>query len=151
MSDFKEMMRYIDNLGFGRVEKYLMFFGFKRSGHLWIGFVLDAAPNAMIANEWNAFKRFRTNSRKGKELTRDVLFAKLAKNFYLCGRYGRIQVYNYSIPGLCQGRIGNGHALEVIGDKKGGKTSNYMVKMAPDPLSNAANAKQQRDYFYSFF
>ena len=117
--DAEEMHNFVDNLNFEDVQRYVMFLSFARAGHSWIGSVLDAAPNALVANEYDTISTFMKNRRN---MTQDMLFKELAKNSFLCGKYGRIQVYNYSIPGLWQGKLGDGKTIEVIGDKKGGIT-----------------------------
>ena len=126
---------------FGRVTTFVGFVGFPRSGHSWIAAVLDAAPNAMIANELNAInaymnyhakRRKKDSHRPGRRdedrqnatdpYTRGKLFRDIAENSYECGVLGRYQVYDYTIPDVWQGEVGNGSALNVIGDKKGGRT-----------------------------
>ena len=43
---------------FGRVTTFVGFVGFPCSGHSWIAVVLDAAPNAMIANQLNTINAY---------------------------------------------------------------------------------------------
>ena len=88
--DAEEMHNFVDNLNFEDVQRYVMFLSFARAGHSWIGSVLDAAPNALVANEYGIFETFKKERRN---MTRDSLFEGIAKNSFLCGKYGRIHVY----------------------------------------------------------
>lgn len=103
------------------ITHYVMFLGFARSGHSFIGSVIDAAPNALIANEHNAFDRFLNSEYN----TSFGLFQDLAINSIRCGLYGRVQVYNYTIPNSWQGHA---NVLTIIGDKKGGTTTQLLRK-----------------------
>ena len=103
------------------ITRYVMFLGFARSGHSFIGSVIDAAPNTLIANEHNAFQRFLNSEYN----TSFGLFQDLATNSIRCGLYGRVQIYNYTIPNSWQGRA---NVLTVIGDKKGGTTTKLLRK-----------------------
>ena len=128
------------------VKRYVMFLSTGRSGHSWIGSVLDAAPNALVANEYGAFKKFRNERR---QMTQDSLFEGLAKNSFICGKYGRIQVYDYSIPGLWQGKIGNGQVIDVIGDKMGGSTVEVLRSFG-DPWEDKGAPEAQQKFIQEF-
>lgn len=115
---------------FSNVKIYLMFIGFARSGHSLIGSVIDAAPNAIIANEyhaWQVFRDRRTNHGKFYP-SRTQLLQDLVINSDRCNRAGRCQWYNYSITGLWQGRIASGSSLDIIGDKKGSSSLEILKK-----------------------
>jgi len=99
-----------------------MFFASGRSGHSWLGAVLDASPTAMLANQRNTFADYFDEG-----MTREELYTALAYNSWNCGNNGWLQVYNYSVPGLWQGGIDSKESLEVIGDKAGG-TSLHRLK-----------------------
>ena len=122
--DKVEMHNFVNRLNFAHVQHFVAFLSIERAGHSWIGSVLDAAPNALVANEYGIFETFK---KKRRNMTRNTLFEGIAKNSFLCGKYGRIHVYNYSIPGLWQGKIGDGHTIQVIGDKRGGTLTNTLM------------------------
>jgi len=141
--DEKALARYVDNLDMDGLNDFVTFFGMGRTGHSWIGTVLDASPNAMVANEFNALEYFYQN----KDVTREELIEKLAGNSYLCGLYGRVQVYNYTIPGLWQGRA---EKLEVIGDKKGRGSITALEKMGKKPWLFPSHAAGQKALYNAF-
>ena len=142
-----EKQEFVRNLNYDDVERFVLFFGFARSGSSWIGSVLDASPNALIANELGALDLYAN-----RHWTRKDLFHKLASNSFLCGKYGRIQAYDYSIPGLWQGKLRGGDKLRVIGDKQAGQTSKLMrEKFGRRPWENEADAASQRRAFERFF
>mmetsp|Transcript_13417 Transcript_13417/g.26793 ORF Transcript_13417/g.26793 Transcript_13417/m.26793 type:complete len:520 (-) Transcript_13417:100-1659(-) len=144
--DALEMEKYINELHFENVKSYVMFLGTARSGHSWIGSCLDAAPDSMIANEFDAWESFvGTNY-----TTRQDLFADLARNSYLCGKYGRMQVYNYSIPGMWQGKLRYNRQW-VVGDKKGGGSTKLLARLfGNQPWLNDEMAKAQKTFFVNF-
>jgi hypothetical protein len=110
---------------FGSIERFVLFFGHQRTGHSYIGAVIDGAPDTLISNEYNALSKFH----KFPKMTRAGLFTELAVNSIRCNRYGRVQVYNYSIPGVWQGQIAPGNVLRIIGDKKGGTTTKLTYQL----------------------
>ena len=142
-ADRDSMEASVQRADWTRIRKFVLFFGFGRSGHSWIGSVLDAAPNAIIANEWDVVRRFgaadhwpnmrgmlnhnRNWVRNKENFTKQYLYDDLARNSYICGLYGRKQIYDYTIPGLWQGHLeGN---IDVIGDKKGGGAAVTFLQM----------------------
>lgn len=160
-----EVTNHINSIDFSHVDTYVMFWGFPRSGHSWIGSVLDASPNAMIANEFDAFHKFQDhilpnhklpNEKKSQKklpvtkFKREELFWNLSRNSYLCGKYGRMQVYNYTIPGLWQGKVANDTVLKVIGDKKGDYSTRSLMSVGSAPWENEEHANDQKKLFNSF-
>lgn len=122
----KSDVNLISNNGtFGSVKRFVMFFASGRSGHTWLGAILDAAPNAMIANQRNTWHDYFEDDRYK---SREDLYSVLAYNSYHCGTSGWLQVYDYSIPGLWQGGIDSSKnaQLEVIGDKAGNGSMRYV-------------------------
>ncbi len=102
------------------VEAFCLFVGFARSGHSLVGQMLDAHPDAVVAQELDALAYLRH--------PRHVLYGLLihrARRFASSG--ATWTGYTYAIPGQWQGRF---RAIKVIGDKKGGKTT---VRLADDP------------------
>lgn len=95
---------------------YCMFIGYPRSGHTLIGASLDAHPNVVLGHEMDALKFVI----KGE--SRDKIYSRLlamSKTFITIG--GQWMDYNYRIEGMYQGRADE---IKVIGDKKGGGSTN---------------------------
>jgi hypothetical protein len=101
---------------FEGVQAYVMFVGYPRSGHSLVGALLDAHPDAIVAHELDALKYVQAG------FGRDQLFALLL-------RHQRARVaaglasgsgYAYAVPTGWQGRY---RQLRVIGDKKGGRST----------------------------
>ncbi len=107
---------------YDKIGIYCMFIGYPRSGHTLIGASLDAHPNVILGHEMDALKYVM----KGE--SRDMLYSRLlgmSKTFISIG--GQWMDYNYKIPGMYQGKATE---LKVIGDKKGGGSTN---KIRRDP------------------
>lgn len=100
------------------VEMYCMFIGYPRSGHSLVGSLLDAHPDAVIANEADALRYVATG------FTRTQLYSLILDN---ARRYGphREHVYDYTVPGQWQGRF---RTIRVIGDKKGGRSTRRLAR-----------------------
>jgi len=132
LEQMKADVNLISNDGkFDSVKRFVLFFASGRSGHTWLGAILDAAPNAMIANQRNTLKDYFYKMNPD-DRSRNRLYEFLAYNSWHCGNSpeGWVQVYNYTIPGLWQGRIdtSNNEQLEVIGDKSGGGAIHILKK-----------------------
>ena len=101
---------------FDKIGNYCMFIGYPRSGHTLIGASLDAHPHVILGHEMDALKFVM----KGE--SRDKIYSRLlamSKTFISIG--GQWMDYNYKIPGQYQGQATE---LKVIGDKKGGGSTN---------------------------
>ena len=97
------------------VKTYCMFIGYPRSGHSIVGSLLDAHPNMVVAQELDALRCFSAG------MNRQMVFHLLLENSRRFTQLGRVwNGYNYQVPNQWQGRYQN---LEVIGDKKGGRSS----------------------------
>jgi hypothetical protein len=130
---FKEFFtrRYLKSLVFGYLKKevfkdikiFCMFVGYQRSGHSFIGALLDAHPNAVIGMEVDALDLIQ------KGYSRNQIFYCLMRNAEIfTKKLGNIWTgYDYSIPGQYQGTY---KRIDVIGDKKGGKSS---LRLNDDP------------------
>jgi len=108
-----------------------------------VGAILDAHPEIIIPHEYNllpAWNRFRGGNARRKNVQKYMLFNELhqmsarqalfgirAKNSLLQGEF----TYTYNVPGLWQG--GYQKTIKVIGDKKGGSTSNFLKD--PDKMN----------------
>jgi hypothetical protein len=105
-----------------RVETFVVFIATARSGHTLIGSLIDAHPDAVVANEADILGKFLDRRRHpapdGQFASRDSIFAHLVSNSMRCGMVGRMQTgYNYSVPGMWNGQWRCG--IRVLGDKKG--------------------------------
>jgi len=131
-----EMKAYINDISnnkkFDSVQRYTMFFANGRSGHSWTGAILDASPNAMVANQKHALELY------DKGAGREEIYTALAYNSYLCGKHGWLQVYNYTIPGLWQGKVDDYNQLQVIGDKRGGNTLDFILELMERKLKHSS-------------
>jgi len=143
----QQVENYVNSLDFQHVDTFVMFLSDRRTGHSWIGSILDASPNAMIANEFDVFRSFEDSE---ENLNNKDLFRELAHNSHICGRYGRIQIYNYTIPGLWQGKVASDTELKVIGDKKGAASSRFLMSKGGTPWKNETHALAQKEFFASF-
>ena len=109
------------------VETFVIFVGYPRSGHSFIGSVLDAHPNMIISHEYFLMKRCTEKIRFGENIFQDKfsLFNSLYKNSAVsskCGwrsDKGTKKGYNLGISGLWQGSFSQ---LKIIGDKSGART-----------------------------
>jgi len=105
---------------FDDVEKFVMFVGYPRSGHSLVGSLLDAHPEMIISHELDALKyvRFGLNKRQ--------IYHLILENSRAYADDSRVQTgYVYDVPGQWQGRY---QTLRIIGDKKGGQTSDDIAK-----------------------
>jgi hypothetical protein len=97
------------------VKTFCLFIGYPRSGHSLVGSLLDAHQHIVIANELDVLRHFSRGMKK------DQIFYLLLRNSERYAYRGRIQTgYNYDVPGQWQGKVSE---LRVIGDKKGGMTT----------------------------
>jgi len=102
---------------FGDVQTYCLFLGHARSGGSLAGALLDAHPNAVIADEVDVFQYLRAGFSKGQ-----IFHILLARSRQQAEKGhtkpGQDQKnYSYAVPGQWQGRYDR---LEVIGNRKAG-------------------------------
>lgn len=97
------------------VERFVLFVGYPRSGHSLVGSLLDAHPEVVIAHELDALADVAAGASR-VELYRQLLVHD--RDFTEAGRAW--MGYDYDVPGGWQGRT---RRLRVIGDKKGGSTT----------------------------
>lgn len=108
---------------FAKITNYCMFIGYPRSGHSLIGSLLDAHPNMAIAHEADALRCLSAG------FDRNMIFHTLLENSHEFTQAGRQwNGYAYNVPNQWHGRYQN---LQVIGDKKGGRSS---IQLAQNPL-----------------
>ena len=101
---------------FATVRAYVMFVGQPRTGHSLVGALLDAHPNALIAHELDALKYVAAG------YDRRRLYALLVRQEWARVAKGHVSGtgYTYAVAGQWQGSYAQ---LEVIGDKKGGRST----------------------------
>jgi hypothetical protein len=104
---------------FGDIAAYVTFVGYPRSGHSLVGSLINAHPEALIAHELDAIalieRRFPRSLLFGLLVARDHEFAEGGR------RWGQ---WDYAVPG---GSQGTWTSLRVIGDKKGGRTTQRLA------------------------
>lgn len=89
-----------------------------------VGSILDAHPNAVVANEFDVLKHLRRRT----FTNRLQLYRLLVDNSIDYASNSRVQAgYSYAIPGAHQGRWIDDRLL-AIGDKKGGGTSAFLSR-----------------------
>ncbi|MBD3311244.1 MAG: hypothetical protein GF349_01950 [Candidatus Magasanikbacteria bacterium] len=111
---------------FSKTDCYCFFIGYARSGHSLVASIIDAHPNAVIAQEFPVvdYLRLGYNNRQIKYLTFKHA-KKFYKNDYVVGGY------KYHIPNQHQGSFTD---IRVIGTKKGGRKNIFFMK-EPNLLS----------------
>eukprot|EP00117_Sycon_ciliatum_P000620 scpid70651/ scgid1137/ len=118
------------------IERFVFFIGYPRSMHTLVGSILDAHPHVVISNEYNLLLNFA----KQPDMTRRQIFQAIYARSQLDITYGKRydprepqptakvlprDSYSYFIQGQWQGSF-KGH-IKVIGDKKGGSTSQFLA------------------------
>ena len=99
---------------FNKIEKFILFLGYSRSGHTLVASLLDAHPNILIGNEWNSLQYVKLGFKK-----KQVFYSLLSNSQQFTSKNKNIWTgYNYQIDGLYQGKIQN--KLKIIGDKSAG-------------------------------
>lgn len=112
------------------VRRFVIFVGCPRSGHSLLGSLLDAHPDAVIAHELDALKYVAAGWSR-RELYVRIL--RQDRDFTDAGRSW--MGYDYRVPGQWQGRFRH---LEVIGDKRGGLTTERL-RDHPELLSRLSD------------
>jgi hypothetical protein len=129
--NIREIKRYAKSLVYGHlrasdwkeIETFCMFIGYQRSGHSFIGALLNAHPNAIMGMEVDALNLVQLG------YSRKQLYYCLVRNSEVfTGKLGsRWTGYSYAVPGQFQGTF---TSLRLIGDKKGGKST---LRMGENP------------------
>jgi hypothetical protein len=127
---------------FKDVQTFVFFIGHNKSGTSMIGSLLDAHPNAIVADEVGAIHYFS----RGFNL--DQVFHLLlrgSRRELMKGRVTarRLTPYSYLVPGQWQGRY---QVLNVVGDGRAGSTTNLLSSQPQllNQLSNLKNAPKIR-------
>jgi hypothetical protein len=125
-ASFKTILtrRYIKSLALGFIKRkqfsqlqaFCMFIGYQRSGHSFIGALLDAHPNAAMGMEVDALNLVKSGYRRNQIfyclIRNSEIFTKKLNNIWTG--------YSYAVEGLYQGKYTD---LKVLGDKKGGRST----------------------------
>jgi len=111
---------------FKRINTFVMFIGYPRSGHSLIAALLDAHPNIVIGMEWGVLSHIKMGYNKYQ------IFYSLIRNSRLFNRRKKNvwTDYSYRVNELWQG---NSKEINTIGDKLGGRTS-LMIMDHPELL-----------------
>lgn len=93
---------------FSKLDTFLLFIGYPRSGSTLIGSLLDAHPNIIIANEHNVITRWKNFTREQQtkehvctELYNNSVKESLKEQRAVFKKY----FFHYHVPGLWQGRF----------------------------------------------
>lgn len=105
---------------FNDLSTYCMFVGYPRSGHSLVGSLLDAHPNMVVAHELNALRCLDAGFDR---LTLFHLLVEQSEAFTAVEHAWN--GYSYAVPNQWQGRT---ERLRVIGDKKGGGSSQLLAE-----------------------
>ena len=117
-----------------KVEKFVFFIGYQRSGHSIIGSFMDAHPHMIIAHEFMLFTRWKemeeqyeTDGIANPLKSKSTLFRHLYRDSYADAAHGwrsgqlRNKNYTLTIDTQWQGRYDR--YIRIIGDKSGGATT----------------------------
>ena len=110
-----------------QVEKFVLFVGYRRSGHSIIGSMMDAHPDIVIAHEFFIFKKYIHKPGMLENMShRYILFSLLYQDSYSDAVQGlrtmdhNAKGYSLQLNSSWQGRF---RKLRVIGDKSGASTA----------------------------
>jgi len=97
------------------LETFVLFVGYRRSGHSLVGALLDAHPEVAMAHGLDVLHLVRYGFR------REQILALILENARERAAEGRLVTgYSYAVPGQWQGRY---RRLRVIGSTRGGATA----------------------------
>ena len=125
---------YLSSDVIDKVEKFVFFIGYQRSGHSIIGSFMDAHPHMIIAHEFMLFNKwkemdeaFEESGVPNKLRDKKTLFNLLYKDSYEDAEHGwrssqmKNKNYTLTIDSGWQGRFNR--YISIIGDKSGGATT----------------------------
>ncbi|XP_065199395.1 uncharacterized protein LOC135831071 [Sycon ciliatum] len=121
------------------IEKFVFFIGYPRSCHSLVASLLDAHPHMVIAHEYELGARFSRDQKVSREKLFRYLYAKTQVDVKLGNRHkAGLKVphtifkpsdgYTYNVPGQWQGNFSK--TIKVIGDKKGGRTVEFLTQLS---------------------
>ena len=108
-----------------RIKIFVFFVGIPRSGHSIVAALLDSHPHIVISNELDIFNEVNLSD---FSVTKSSLFNDIWNTSYRKARSslrGSGKGYSLAINGLYQGAYQS--YIDVIGDKKGGKTTSAFL------------------------
>lgn len=105
-----------------QVEKYALFVGYSRSGHSLVGALLNAHPNMVFGQGFNALRYVAAGFRR---IQLYGLILRADQRYERRGRTSYKGKYNYGVPGQWQGRY---TAIRVIGNKRGEPTTRMLER-----------------------
>ncbi len=111
------MAQKLSNGSFSNVKTWLTFVGYGRSGHSFIGSILDAHPNVCVAHEADAMRRSESEFQD-----RDELFRAMYQHNQEIVSKGRLTNNRWGDPykQALKGQVKNDpKALRVLGNKNG--------------------------------
>ena len=124
---------------FNKVQTFVMFIGYPRSGHSLIGALLDAHPNIVMGMEWDVFRHIKMG------FNQNMIFYSILHNSKIFNR--RLENvwtgYSYKVNDMWQGKY---KELRVIGDKQGGWTAN-LIRKNPNLLNQLEKLINKRIVF----
>jgi hypothetical protein len=104
------------------VDTFLLFVGYRRSGHNLVGSLLDAHPETLTAPEFDAVRYLRYGFRPRQVA---ALVAARSREMARAGR--GVSGYSYVVPGQWQGRA---RRLRVVGAVRGGASARALLRRA---------------------
>ena len=112
----------------GRIKTFVFFVGYGRSGHSIIGSLMDSHPHMVISHEYDLFTKLSDGSLAANKT---AIFNALWNNSRqtiisgLRAKSTKYKGYTLFVDGLYQGKYVD--HIDVIGDKKGGTTSDLLA------------------------
>ena len=112
--------KVLDTKVWDKVQIFLLFIGYERSGHSLVSALLDAHPNMVIADELHALRAWQRFPKENK--TRNHLFQALYSNSVQLAQKGErssedcksiLGGYKYHVPNQWQGYF-NGNIKVVL-------------------------------------
>ncbi len=119
--------KFVKSLVFGflrrkefiNLEKFCIFIGYQRSGHSFIGALLDAHSEVAIGMEVDVLNLVQQGYSKNQ-----ILFILTYNSWLFANKLNNVWTeYSYAVPGQYQGRY---KLLKLVGDKKGGKSTLWL-------------------------
>jgi hypothetical protein len=119
--NFLRLYSFFDQERFSDVEFFCLFIGYPYSGHTIIGSLLDAHPEVVISIEADVLGLIE------KGFSRKLIYSAILRNNRKFNTKLKTSWlgYSYKVPGLSQGISDK---LRIIGDKKGAKTTNHLIR-----------------------
>ncbi|KXJ14126.1 uncharacterized protein LOC110239285 [Exaiptasia diaphana] len=114
---------------YDQVKSFVLFIGYPRSGHTLVSTLIEAHPNAIIANEFDLIGKWQ--NWKPQNQNKYFLFDQFHKNSHMEAQRGyRTKsgnaLFSFYVSGQFQGKVQG--KLKIIGAKKGGRTTKLMTK-----------------------